>query len=340
MPSVNVLYQSDDNYARYMGVSLYSLLKNNKETEELNVVIVDDHISEENKGIIARMVDSFGRRVVWIDADWIRNETLAAEWPKYNSFRKNTNCFLKYFIFDKLVELGMERIMYIDSDSIVVGPLGDLFTMDMDGKAIGMTRCCLVTEAYRKAIGFDDDSPYFNAGMNLFDVKEWAGRHYPEKLIERANTSRVYSTVDQDLLNFTVKGDVLDLGLKYNYQCMHEAFRHPKYSRHYHPYLYYDDAEVESATNDRRIVHFMRFCGEYPWNTKSHHPSKSEYESYRAETEWANTEETISKNQGFMFKMERLLYVVLPASMYLRIFKAYHGRMLLKSDRKANSVSR
>ena len=76
------------------------------------------------------------------------------------------------------------------------------------------------------------------------------------------------------------------------------------------------------------------------WTLKSHHPSKAEYESYRAETEWANKEESPSKNQSFMFKVERLLFVVLPASMYLRLFKAYHGRMLLKSDRKANSVSR
>ena len=340
MPSVNVLYQSDDNYAGYMGVSLFSMLKNNSDEKEIRVVIIDDHISEENKGIIEKMVDSFGRELIWIDADWIRNDTLAAEWPRYNSFRKNTNCFLKYFIFDKLAELGMERIMYIDSDSIVVGKIGDLFTMDMGDSAIGMSRCCLVTKEYRQAIGFTGDDPYFNAGMNLFDVSRWRERRYPERLIQRAKTSRVYSTVDQDLLNFTVMGDVVDLGLRYNYQCMHEAFVHPKYLKHYRPYIYYDDAEVESATNDRRIVHFMRFCGEYPWNLKSHHPSKAEYESYRAETEWANKEESPSKNQGFMFKVERLLFVVLPASMYLRLFKAYHGRMLFKSDRKANSVSR
>ena len=47
--SLNILYQCDDNYAPYTGVSMSSLFRRNKNIEEINIYILDDGISEENK---------------------------------------------------------------------------------------------------------------------------------------------------------------------------------------------------------------------------------------------------------------------------------------------------
>ena len=39
--SLNILYQSDDNYAPYMGVSICSLFENNKNEESIKIYIID-----------------------------------------------------------------------------------------------------------------------------------------------------------------------------------------------------------------------------------------------------------------------------------------------------------
>lgn len=46
---MNIVYSSSDSYAPIAGVSLYSLLKNNKQCKELSVFIIDNNISEKNK---------------------------------------------------------------------------------------------------------------------------------------------------------------------------------------------------------------------------------------------------------------------------------------------------
>lgn len=337
MTSINVLYQSDDNYAKYMGVSILSMLENNKDAESINVVVIDDNISKDNVDKISKIISDYGRNAFWITSSEIREKTIVSQWPKYSSFRKNTNCYLKYFIFNGLLKLDIDRIMYIDSDSVVTGSLESLFTMDMDDKTLGMTRCCLVTESYREAIGFGDD-PYYNAGMNLFDIRKWVERDYPKKIIEYANSNRMYSTVDQDILNHVMKGDVIDLGCKYNYQCIHEAFPEPYYSKYYRPYLYYSEDEIIEAEKDNRIMHFMRFCGEYPWNTRSTHPCKSYYEKYRSMSPWKDDEEYPSKNNNMKFKLERMAYRIMPKRFFIRIFKRYHEKMLLDADDKAKNV--
>ena len=335
---IYVLYQSDDNYAQHMGISIYSMLENNKNAEVLEIFVIDDHISEDNKEKISSLASEYDRKLTWISSDLIRSTTIVSKWPKYSSFRKNTNCYLKYFIFDGILDSKVDRIMYIDADSIVSGSLQPLFEMDMQGKAIGMTRCCLVTKEYRNAIGFGQEDSYYNAGMNLFDSAAWHDRKYPEKLIQKATEGRMYSTVDQDLLNFVVRGDVIDLGCRYNFQCMHYAFKHPMYSKVYRPTHYYSDEEVEEATESPVINHFLRFAGMNPWNSNSLHPCREMYEAYRSTSPWKDAEPKPTGNNGYKFKISRLLYKILPRSIYLRVFKKFHNKYLISSDKKAKEA--
>ena len=43
---MNILYQSDDNYAIYMGVSICSLLENNKSAKNICIYIIDSAIMQ------------------------------------------------------------------------------------------------------------------------------------------------------------------------------------------------------------------------------------------------------------------------------------------------------
>jgi len=338
MPVMNFLYQSDDNYSKHMGVSILSLLENNKAAADILVIIIDDNISQCTKDAISCIVEEYDRRIQWISADVIRETTVVSEWPKYNSFRKNTNCYLKYFIFDGILDESIERVMYIDSDSVVIGPLDELFSIDMQNMPIGMTRCCLVAESYLESTGIGSNSPYFNAGMNLFDTKKWREGRYSKKLIDNAASRRAFATVDQDLLNIVVGGNVLDLGCRYNFQCMHVAYPHPLYMKHYRPVNYYSSEDVKNASDDPRIMHFLRFLGETPWTKNSIHPCAEIYDKYLSKTPWSNEEKISAKNNGFSFRIGRFLYGILPKSVFLRLFRIMHERMLLTSDRRARRL--
>ena len=55
MSKINVCFSCDDNYAKYAGVALTSILYNAKENDDLVVYILDGGISEENKNNITSL---------------------------------------------------------------------------------------------------------------------------------------------------------------------------------------------------------------------------------------------------------------------------------------------
>lgn len=61
---MNVVYSSSDSYAPIAGVSIMSLLHNNTDADEINIYMIDNNISDENKKRFENMVDKFGRNIV------------------------------------------------------------------------------------------------------------------------------------------------------------------------------------------------------------------------------------------------------------------------------------
>ena len=47
--TLNVVYSTDDNYAQHTGVSIISLLDNNRHFLNIEIYIIDNNISSENR---------------------------------------------------------------------------------------------------------------------------------------------------------------------------------------------------------------------------------------------------------------------------------------------------
>ena len=57
--TLRVIYSSDDNYARHLGASVYSLLDCNRDFEKTEVYIIENNISDENKKKLAGVAEGF-----------------------------------------------------------------------------------------------------------------------------------------------------------------------------------------------------------------------------------------------------------------------------------------
>ena len=60
---MNIVYSSDDNYAQHTGVSIISLLENNKHFNEINIYIVDNDIKNENKIKLNNIANRYKRKI-------------------------------------------------------------------------------------------------------------------------------------------------------------------------------------------------------------------------------------------------------------------------------------
>lgn len=328
---MNILYQSDDNYSVFMGVSICSLLENNKQIDELNIYILDDQISEVHKSDITGMVEKYGRNVVYIDSKQILSSTNSQEFLKYVGMRKNKHSFLKMFLSEVLPE-NIGKIIYIDCDTLVVGDLSELDSLDMGECPIGMALDSLVCKA-KTSIGFQLDDKYYNSGVIVFEINNWKTQNCEARIVSHVKEHGNYGTVDQDVLNVELKEHIYTLPMKYNVQPIHLVYSIKTYFKNYKMgKSYYSPEEIQKAVEKPKILHFLRYVGESPWHKDNVHPDTPQFDYYLRLSPWSDY---IKKpaNKGWKFMVEKVMYKVLPKPCFLRIFTWYHERMISNSNK-------
>tara|TARA_R110002051_G_scaffold318644_1_gene401265 strand:- start:20627 stop:21547 length:921 start_codon:yes stop_codon:yes gene_type:complete len=130
----------------------------------------------------------------------------------------------------ELLSKDIERVLYLDADTLVLSPLDPLFSMPLGNMA-----AAAVTDpqAMRVANGrdvrnnrdlFDPSQPYFNSGVLLIDLPAWRALDIAGK-ISTLSTKGVLSRLyfDQDLLNLLLRGHWLELDRLWNVTHPHDA---------------------------------------------------------------------------------------------------------------------
>ena len=324
---MNILYQCNDKYAPYCGVSITSLFENNKEAKSICVFILEDEIKDENKEKFNSLAKKYGREIHFISTERLiqKMKDLGIA-PYRGSYTANFKMFINEYIPD-----DVDRLLYIDSDTIVDGGLTDLFSVDMGGKPIGMCMDSLVGE-YKKCIGMENVEKYYNSGVLFFDVKEWKNQKCSENIVEHTKTVRAhYPAPDQDLINLTVREDIVQLPIKYNMEPAVYMFDLKNYLKTFnHPY--YSVEDIEEAKKNVVIYHFFRVMGEFPWHKNNLHPFNELFDKYLSISPWSGYEKNES-GISFVFKIEKLLYKFLPEQIFIRLFKMSHEYFMKKSNK-------
>ncbi len=327
--TLHVLYACDDNYAPFAGISMYSLFANNRDLAHICVYLVEDHVSKENKARLCRGAEAFGRELVLVDATAIVEKIKKLNIPSYRgSYTTNFRMFFHTFIPE-----SVERLLYIDCDTLVTGSLAPLLSLDLHGNAVGVVRDSLTT-VYKTYIGMAEDDDYFNAGVTLIDVDEWKRQGITDKLLHHIQSIRSrYCNPDQDLLNLVLKDSKYILPPEYNFQPSHRAFSDRDYFAAYPHKRYYSSQELEHARQNPKILHTYRFLGDFPWHAGNLHPDTPLFDHYMRQSLWRDYEKKPS-GRGAIFAIEKQMYRTLRGRLFLKIFAATTLRNFRKQNEK------
>lgn len=317
---LDVLYQFNEKYVPFAGASITSLFENNKDMEGINVYILGEELSRNSKDKLCELAKTYERRVIFKDTKELVKDM--KEWgiPAYRgSYAANMRLFLPL-----ILEEEMNRILYLDADTIVNGSLRELMKTKMDGFALAMVLDSLGGN-HKKTLGFGEADPYYNSGVILFDLKNWRERECTERIIEHIKQGNTgYSAPDQDLLNVVCKEDIMTLKPEYNAQPVHLVFSISDYYKCYGRMAYYGEEELKNLKQNAVIYHFFRFLGEFPWNKNNLHPDNRLFDHYIALSPWKGYKKQKAENT-FAMKVEKLLFKILPHSVFLRIFVFFHN---------------
>jgi lipopolysaccharide biosynthesis glycosyltransferase len=72
---MNIVYSSDDNFAEIIGVSILSLLENNKDADTITIYILNANISVDNQNRILKIINKYNRTCFFINMGNIEEKT-------------------------------------------------------------------------------------------------------------------------------------------------------------------------------------------------------------------------------------------------------------------------
>ena len=328
--TVNVLYPFDDNYAPYAAISMTSLFENNRDLDGINVFVLGFGLSDENIRKLSETGQKYGRHIEFIPEERISIFIDKLDMPSY---RGASVAAARLFISDYLPD-NIRRIIYLDSDTLVVGDILRLFDSDMSGCPVAMTADS-VARKYKTLLGFGDEEIYHNAGVILYDLDEWSHRRCSERIIEHiTNVRKNYEALDQDLINVVLKGEIHTLPPAYNLQPFHAVYDPKTYMRVTGSSGYYTAEQIEEAAKDPVILHCFRYLGMFPWHKGSLHPWKEQFEKYKNLSAFSDLPEMNDAMNGLMFTVERVLYRICPQRLFLRLFFFVYNMNMKKNDGK------
>lgn len=300
---LNVLYACDENYAPFAGVSMTSLFMNNRDLDRIRVYLVLDNVSEKNKARYQEVAKEYGREVVLIDARDVVEKIKALNIPMYRgSYATNARLFFADFLQDSI-----DRLLYLDCDTLVVDSLRSLLEVDMRENWLGMVRGSMMLRSKKV---FSYYAP-FNSGLLLINVPQWRADHVGDKLIEHTKNVRAqYVNPDQDLLNVVCAGHIMCLPPEYNFPPIHRVVSDKIYYREAKPDFYTPD-QIQNAREHPVILHTYRFLGQFPWHKDTLHPDVELFDRYMAASPWKDYQKKPA-SQALSFRVERVLYQILP----------------------------
>ena len=157
---------------------------------------------------IEQYVEQYGHSIRFyeIDQSLVSSFTLNQNWTHAVYYR---------LLFPFLVPSELERLLYIDTDTLVVGDLRELFDHPLTGFPVGAVYDNYVRK--NPDIGIDTEGNYFNSGMLLIDLPEWKRQKVSERAFDYLEKypERI-SFVDQDALNAVLVDNWYKLDFRFN----------------------------------------------------------------------------------------------------------------------------
>ena len=315
---MDILYTCDNNYVWLMGTSMLSLFENNKNLSNITVYLLGENISKENKTLLENIANEYKRKCIVIDMPeiYIPDNLVSARWPK--------SAFSRLYAGEILPD-ELDRILYLDCDTIISGSISDLEKLDIADKYIFGVKDC-IGKLYKKNIGLSVNDIYINAGVLLMNLDKLRKLSLGNLIDEYLKTYFPFiNYADQDVLNGILIGKIGVLSPKYDVMTIDFAHSYDEIKRLRRPKNFYSEAELSEAVLTPVVIHYttnMKVIR--PWYENSDHPQKEEFRRYWENSPWKN-----SKLEQMLFKSKeaKLISLIekLPRKMSCTVLGILHS---------------
>lgn len=279
-----VVYNADDRFAEVFGTSVLSLFENNKDADEITVYLIGDNICNANQEKIQQIAKMYGRTITILPMpDLNKLAGVDVMIPNYNRMATCGRLFIA-----SLLPQTIDKVLYVDSDTVFVDSIKDLWETDISQYPLGMMDGAQ-NATFRTQLDLPAEGIYYNSGLILINLKLWRERSAEQQFLEFIRSQGGYVPFpDEGVLNAVFDGEVLDLPLRYNAYTLIYAFPYKESCYVRGVKSYYTPEEVREAREHPAMLHFTNnfYMPLRPWVKGCTHPYAQKYLEYRLMTPW------------------------------------------------------
>lgn len=220
--------------------------------DRYDIYILHSDFSEEDQQYLSSRVGNPNTQLHFQFVD----PALFADFPESERYPR----LIYYRIFAaSLLPADLDRILYLDGDTIVINPLDELYHMEFNGNYF--LACTHVRKFLNKMnqyrLGMEEESAYINSGVMLLDLRALRERVSQEEVLAFVEKRRPYLTLpDQDIITalYGNKIGILDT-MKYNLSDRMLSFYNSDPS--------HDKVDLEWVRKNTVVIHY--YGKQKPW---------------------------------------------------------------------------
>lgn len=226
--NVPVVFNSDDNYVKYLSVAIKSILNNSNSNNNYDIVILTEDISEDNQILLTSSIKNTPNvSIRFYDMNAYSKKYEVHKFPTVGHVRAAAY----YRLFISEVFAAYNKIIYLDSDLILNTDVALLLQENLEGNSVGAVLDYHVSQIEQygdekipgireygaNVLGITNWSFYFNSGVLVCDIQRIREKQYLDHFINIAKINNKYYN-DQNVLNSVLQGDVKILDDSWNIQ--------------------------------------------------------------------------------------------------------------------------
>ncbi|MBP5353399.1 MAG: glycosyltransferase family 8 protein [Alphaproteobacteria bacterium] len=236
--TVPVFFPIDNNYAKFMAVSMASILANTN--NPVHFYVMHSGLSDENKAKLEQL-----KKFRDCEIDYIEFDDKKIPFA-YHGHAKHISKETMMRLYAADYAPQFDKVIYLDADLIFVSDIGTLYRTDIDEYYMAAVPDRIL---YFGLLKLPAQVLYANAGVMIFNTKKWRQDNIIEtfiKLLREHFTEVLYP--DQDVLNIAFAGKTVYLPQSYNTTVNF-------------PYPFYQ--EEDPTYDDAKVIHWAG--PEKPW---------------------------------------------------------------------------
>ena len=210
---MNIVYIFSNNWLPYVAVQLAGLAEHN--AMPLRIFLVCDGLAPWERDFLDHVLENRAAEqtvtIEVINAYAVYQARVKSDINVTPSFTRFT---LYRLLLPSLLPASVDKVLYLDADTLVCGSLERLYANDLKGRLVA----AVVDEGAierKRQLGFEETEGYFNAGVLLLNLAEIRAADLESRWLRMVNETQ-YIWPDQDILNITCKGAISWLPAEFN----------------------------------------------------------------------------------------------------------------------------